>query len=119
MGIAHKNVADGWALSFTRYCFTSEVFVHESILLSLAPSHLHYPHYCNTIARPLRNIRPATDPPFVCHTPYHIGDGNIVYSQVSDGWALTYLPQHQTRLSKPYLHVYISIDIDRYRYRYV
>jgi len=35
--------------------------------------------YCNTIARPFRNMRPPpTAPPFVCHALYTIGDGNIV-----------------------------------------
>jgi len=37
-------------------------------------THLHYPHYCNTIARRLRNI----DPPVVCHTPCNIGTDNTV-----------------------------------------
>jgi len=69
----------------------------------IAPSHLHCPHYCNTMARLLRNIRRPTDPPFVCHiartiarllrnirrppdppfvchTPYTLGNGNIMYS---------------------------------------
>jgi len=32
--------------------------------------------YCDTTAWPLRNIRPP--PPFLCHTPYNSGDGNIV-----------------------------------------
>jgi len=36
---------------------------------------------CNTIARPLRNIRPATDPSFVRHTPYNIFDDNMVVSR--------------------------------------
>jgi len=44
----------------------------------IAPSHLHYPHYSNTVVRPLRNIRRPTDPSFVCHTPYNIDNGNIV-----------------------------------------
>jgi len=44
----------------------------------IAPPHLQSLPYCNTIARPFRNIRPPTDPPFGCHAPYHIGDGNIV-----------------------------------------
>ena len=44
-----------------------------------APSHLHCPHYCNTIARPLRTLRPPPpEPSFVCHTPYTIDNGNIV-----------------------------------------
>jgi len=34
--------------------------------------------YCNTIARPLGNIRSLTGPPFVCREPCNIGDGNIV-----------------------------------------
>ena len=36
----------------------------------IAPTHLQSLPYFNTIARALRNIRPPTDPPFVCHTPY-------------------------------------------------
>ena len=50
----------------------------ESIVLLLPPLHLQSLPYCSTIARPLRNIRPPTDPLFVCHTPYNIGPGNIV-----------------------------------------
>ena len=42
------------------------------------PPHLQSLPYCNTIARPFRNIRPLTDPPCVWHKPYIIGDGNIV-----------------------------------------
>ena len=41
------------------------------------PLLLHNLRYCNTIARPLRNIRPAIDLLFVCHTSYNIGDGNL------------------------------------------
>jgi len=44
----------------------------------IAPSHLYCSHYCNTIARLLRNIRCPPDPPFACHTPYNIANGNIV-----------------------------------------
>ena len=32
----------------------------------IAPHHPHCPHYCNTIARLLRNIRIPTDPTSVC-----------------------------------------------------
>jgi len=46
--------------------------------IRLCPPHLQNLPYCNTIARPLRNVRPPTDPPFVCQAPYNIGDGNIV-----------------------------------------
>ena len=31
-----------------------------------------------SVTRPLRNMRPPTDSSFVCHTPYNIGDGNIL-----------------------------------------
>jgi len=34
--------------------------------------------YCNTIARPLRNIRSPTNPCYSCHVPCNIGDSNIV-----------------------------------------
>ena len=51
------------------------VGVHHAFI---SPTHLQSLPYCNTITRPLRNIRPSTDPPFVCHTSYNIGDGNIV-----------------------------------------
>ena len=42
----------------------------------IAPSHLHCPHYFNTIARLLRSIRRPPGPPFVCHAPYNICNGN-------------------------------------------
>jgi len=58
--------------------FYFKALLWESIILLLPPPHLQSLPYCNTIARPLRNIRPATDPPCKCHTPYNIGDGNIV-----------------------------------------
>ena len=53
-----------------------------------APSFLQRLTYCNTIARLLRNIRLSTDPPVVCHTPYNIGDDNIVQRRRyrREGW---------------------------------
>ena len=45
-----------------------------------APAHSHYPHYCNTSARLLRNVWHPPDPPFLCHTSYNIGNANIVLS---------------------------------------
>jgi len=46
----------------------------------LPPPHLQSLPYCNTIGRPLRNTRPPpNDPPFLSHTPYNIGDVNIVW----------------------------------------
>ena len=64
----------------TRFYFTLKLkaLLWESIILLLPPPHLQSLPYCNTIARPFRNILPRTDPPSVCHTPYNIGDGNIV-----------------------------------------
>jgi len=44
----------------------------------ILPARLQSLRYCNTIARPLRNIRPAIDPSFSCHAPYNVGHDNIV-----------------------------------------
>ena len=57
-------------------CFGA--FVHESIiLLLLSPTCI-----AHTIAMLLRDYcviyDSPPDPPFVCHTPYNIGNGNIV-----------------------------------------
>jgi len=58
-------------LAFTRYCFTSRPScMNQSSFY--CPPHQHCPHGCNTIAIVLRNIRPPSDPPFLCHT-YTIG----------------------------------------------
>jgi len=52
-----------------------KIFIFTSRLMCMmqssviAPPHPHCPRYCTTIARRLRNIRPPTDPPSVCHTP--------------------------------------------------
>jgi len=68
----------GWPVELSLYkiLFHFKALLYESIIL-LQP-HLQILRYCNTIARPLRNIRPPTDPSFACHTPYNIGHGNIV-----------------------------------------
>jgi len=55
-----------------------ETCLHESILVSLPLRHLLFPHYCNTIARLLRSVRPPPRPPFVWHTQYNTGSGNIM-----------------------------------------
>ena len=57
--------------------FHRKATVRESIILLLPPPS-QSPPYRNTIARPLRNTRPTTDPPSVWRTLYNIGDGNIV-----------------------------------------
>ena len=46
--------------------------------MCVAPFHLQCPHYYNFFAELLRNIPRSPDPFFVCHIPYHIGNGNTV-----------------------------------------
>jgi len=64
-------------LAFTRYSFTLNLS-RTSQPSFYCPLYLHCSHYYNTIARPMRNIRPPPDPPCVCYAPYNIGSGNIV-----------------------------------------
>jgi len=71
----------GWlSSSFSLYkiFFHFKALLWEYIILLLPSPHQQRLPYCNTIARQLRNTRPATDPPFVYHTPINIGDANIV-----------------------------------------
>jgi len=57
---------------YTRYSFTPTL--SRAIKPSwYCPLHLHSSHFCNSIVRLLRTIRPPPDPPCVCHTPYNIG----------------------------------------------
>ena len=44
----------------------------------LPPAHLHWPLCRHTIARPLGSIPHLRDPLFASHSPYKIGDNNIV-----------------------------------------
>jgi len=65
--------------AFTKYCFTSKLYCGSlSSFYCPPPTTCNALAHCNTIACFLRNIRPPTDPPCVCHIPYTIGDGNIV-----------------------------------------
>ena len=55
----------------------------QSFIVGVHHPLIAFPHpqslpYGNTIARPLRSIRSPTHLSFVCHTPYNIGDVNIV-----------------------------------------
>ena len=43
-------------LAYTRYSFTCFCVWQESIIPLLPLPILYYPHYCNTIARLMRNI---------------------------------------------------------------
>ena len=52
--------------------------MQASVIPLLPPPISHYPHYCNTIARLLRNIGSPPDPPYICHTIYNIGHDNIL-----------------------------------------
>ena len=54
----------GSSFSLYKILFHFKTVVWESIILVLPP-HLQSLPYCNTIAGPLRNIRPPTDPPFI------------------------------------------------------
>jgi len=65
-------------LSLHKILFHSKALLLESIILFLPPPHLQSLPYCNTIARPLRNIRAPADLPLLCHIPYNISDDNIV-----------------------------------------
>jgi len=67
----------------------------------IAHSHLHCPHYCNAIARLLRNIRSPPDPPLVCRAHYHIGNGNIVERPTSGAWRAYARSSHALCLAGP------------------
>ena len=62
--------------SLYKILFHLTALLWESIILLLPPPPPANPtvlqFYCTC------NIRPPTDPPCLCHTPYNIGDGNIV-----------------------------------------
>jgi len=75
--VLHDVRPVGVGLAFTRYCITSKLYWGSQSSFH-CPPHLQSIPYCITFARPLRSIRPPTDPSFGCHTPYNIGDGNLV-----------------------------------------
>jgi len=51
-----QDTAHGPQLAFTRYCFTLKAFCGSPS--SISSPNLQSLHYCNTIARLMRNIRP-------------------------------------------------------------
>ena len=58
-------------LAFTRYCSLQSFNVGVNHPFFIAPLHMQSLPYCNTIARPLRNIRPphpTPTPPFMPYT---------------------------------------------------
>jgi len=73
-----SNFSPNLNLAFTRYSFTSKLLCTIQSSFSCPPPHVQCPHCCNTIARPLRNERPPSDPPCVRHTPNNIGNGKIM-----------------------------------------
>jgi len=58
------------SLALKRYCFTSTLYCGSPSSFYSPPPHLQSLPYCNTIARPLRSIRPPHRPPFCM--PYTI-----------------------------------------------
>jgi len=76
--LRYRRTARYGFFSLYKILFHLNALLWESIILLAPPPHLQSLPYSNTIARPLRNIRPSTDPPYACHTPYNIGDENIV-----------------------------------------
>jgi len=68
------------------------------------PPKLYCPHYCNTIARPLCNVRLPPVPPFVCHTLNNISNDNIVQGQVA--------PQASGGREPLYIYTYIYTYIN-------
>jgi len=71
---------DGSRSAFTRYCFTSKLHCgsQSSFYWSL-PTCKAYPIAIAILLQTIAQYTPPpTDPPPLCHTPYNIGDGNIV-----------------------------------------
>ena len=60
----NDNMASAFALSlaFTRYCFTLKLYCGSQSSFHCPPLLQSLP-YCNTIARPMRNIRSPIDLP--------------------------------------------------------
>jgi len=73
----------GAHLSLYKILFHFKALLWESIILVLSPPTckqslpycMHYYCYCMTIAQ---YTSPPTDPSFLCHTPYNIGDANAI-----------------------------------------
>ena len=55
--------AEAEGLTFTRYCFTSKLYYGSQSSLYCPLSFLQSLPYCNTSARPMRNIHPLHRPP--------------------------------------------------------
>jgi len=76
-------------LTFTSYCLTSKLYCgrHSSVYCPTAtspakPTLLQY--CCTTIAQ----YTPPHRPSCICHTPYNIGDGNIVQRSTRPKWCI-------------------------------
>jgi len=65
-------------LSLYKILFFFKALLWKSSILLVPPPQLQSLPYCNTVARPLRDIRPPTDPSLLCHATYKIGEGNIL-----------------------------------------
>ena len=72
--IQYRHIIDIHTLAFTRYSFTPtpSCTSHSSVYCSL---HLLLQQYSTTNEQYMNT---PSDPPCDCHTPYNIGNGNIV-----------------------------------------
>ena len=74
----HQKKNSGKGFSFYKILFHFKAVLFESTIL------LRPPPTCNAYPIAIRVhghcavYAPPTDPPTLCHTTYHIGDGNIV-----------------------------------------
>jgi len=75
VGKHYPSACAAWPLQNIVLLLVACARVNRPVIL---PARLHCPHWCNTIARLSGNIRPPLGLPLVCHTPYQIGNTNIV-----------------------------------------
>ena len=68
-------VCVGWPLQDILVLWVVCAWINRPLILPARP---HCPHCWSTVPRLLGSIRPPLDLPFVCHTPYNIGNTNIV-----------------------------------------
>jgi len=74
-GMAREGRPTTWPLQYVALLLVVCAWINRPFIL---PARLHCPHCFNTIARLLGIIRPPPDPSFVWHTPYNIGNNNVV-----------------------------------------
>jgi len=120
-------------LAFTRYCFTLKLYCGSPSSF-YCPPHLQSLPFCITIARPLRKIRPPTDPSFVYQrhtilvmaipckgqpsihpsiglTSCHILSLSIYLMIYLSIYVFIYLPIHLSIYLSTYITTYIHLSI--------